>query len=78
MERKTREFMIVKLPDKSAKSVMAAFETLLDEYGEHFGAVFKTITADNGSEFAGLSNLEKAAETLYTMRIPTPRAIKAP
>lgn len=57
---------------------MAAFETLLDEYSEHFGAVFKTITADNGSEFAGLSNLEKAAETLYTMRIPTPRAIKAP
>ena len=78
LERKTREFMIVKLPDKSAKSVMAAFETLLDEYSEHFGAVFKTITADNGSEFAGLSNLEKAAETLYTMRIPTPRAIKAP
>ena len=78
LERKTREFMIVKLPDKSAKSVMAAFETLLDEYSEHFGTVFKTITTDNGSEFADLSNLEKAAETLYTMRIPTPRAIKAP
>lgn len=64
LERKTREFMIVKLPDKSAKSVMAAFETLLDEYSEHFGAVFKTITTDNGSEFADLSSLEKAAETL--------------
>ena len=64
--------------DKSAKSVMAAFETLLDEYGEHFGEIFKIITTDNGSEFAGLSNFEKAAETLYTMRIPTPRAIKAP
>lgn len=78
LERKTREFMIVKLPDKSAKSVMAAFETLLDEYGEHFGGFFKIITTDNGSEFADLSNFEKAAETLYTMRIPTPRAIKAP
>ena len=78
LERKTREFMIVKLPDKSAKSVMAAFETLLDEYGEHFGGIFKIITTDNGSEFADLSNFEKAAETLYTMRIPTPRAIKAP
>lgn len=71
MERKTREFMIVKLPDKSAKSVMAAFETLLDEFGEHFGGIFKTIMTDNGSEFTDLSNFEKAAETLYTMRIPT-------
>mgnify|MGYP002224761235 CR=1 FL=1 len=51
--------MIVKLPDKSAKSVMAAFETLLDEYGEHFGGIFKIITTDNGSEFADLSNFEK-------------------
>ena len=31
LERKTREFMLVKLPDKSAKSVMTAFETLMDE-----------------------------------------------
>ena len=43
---------------------MTTFETLLDEYSEHFGAVFKTITTDNGSEFADLSNLEKAAEIL--------------
>ena len=59
MERKTREFMIVKLPDKSAKSVMAAFETLLDEYSEHFGAVFITITTDNGSEFATFQILKR-------------------
>ena len=50
--------------NKSAKSVMTAFETLMDGYGEHFEAVFKTITTDNGSEFAALSSLEKAAETL--------------
>ena len=78
MERKTREFRIVKLLDKSAKSVMAAFEMLLDEYSEHFGGIFKTITTDNSSAFAALSNLEKAAELWYTMRIHTPRAIKAP
>ena len=69
--------MIVKLPDKSAKSVMAAFETLLDEYGEHFGGIFKIITTDNGSKFADLSNLEKAAETLYTIRIPTPSSVES-
>lgn len=50
--------------NKSAKSVMTAFETLMDGYGEHFEAVFKTITTDNGSESAALSSLEKAAETL--------------
>ena len=67
LECKTREFMIVKLPNKSAKSVksvMTAFETLMDKCGEYFGAVFKTITTDNGSEFAALSSFEKAAETL--------------
>ncbi len=57
---------------------MAAFETLLNEYSEHIGAIFKTITTDNSSAFAALSNLEKAAELWYTMRIHTPRAIKAP
>ena len=30
----------------------------------HFGEVFKTITTDNGSEFADLSELEKMADTL--------------
>ena len=59
MERKTREFRIVKLLDKSAKSVMAAFEMLLDEYSEHFGGIFKTITTDNGSEFATFQTLKR-------------------
>lgn len=78
LEHKTRKFMIVKLPNKSAKSVMTAFETLMDGYGEHFGAVFKTNTTDNGSESAALSILKKTAEILCTMRLLTPRVIKAP
>ena len=30
-----------------------------DEYGEHFSQVFKTITVDNGSEFADFAQVEK-------------------
>ena len=32
--------------------------TLHDEYGEHFSQVFKTITVDNGSEFADFAQVE--------------------
>lgn len=78
MERKTREFMIVKLPDKSAKSVMAAFETLLDEIQRTLRSGLHNNYDGQWFRVCDLSNLEKAAETLYTMRIPTPRAIKAP
>ena len=39
---------------------MTALDVLLEEYGEeYFAEVFKTITADNGSEFERLSELEK-------------------
>ena len=43
---------------------MAAFKTLRSQYQEHWHEVFKTITTDNGSEFADLAQLEKAAQTL--------------
>ena len=33
-------------------------------YSEHVSEVFKTITTDNGSEFASLSSLEEIADTL--------------
>ena len=37
---------------------MAAMEVLKEKYGDEFSEVFKTITADNGSEFERLSELE--------------------
>ena len=51
-ERMTRKFMIIPIKDKTAASVMAAFKTLRSQYQEHWHEVFKTITTDNGSEFA--------------------------
>ncbi|MCR1915993.1 helix-turn-helix domain-containing protein [Lactobacillus taiwanensis] len=34
------------------------------QYSEHWNDIFKTITTDNGSEFADLSNLEDISNTL--------------
>ncbi len=45
-------------PGKTSKAVMDAMAALRAEYGEHFPQVFKTITVDNGSEFAGFAQTE--------------------
>ncbi|GHN35867.1 hypothetical protein ME792_09930 [Lactobacillus delbrueckii] len=63
-ERMSREFLILRIPDKTSVSVMQAFKELQRQYREHWNDIFKTITTDNGSEFADLSNLEKASNTL--------------
>ncbi|MDF7638165.1 IS30 family transposase [Lactobacillus sp. ESL0791] len=69
-ERMTRMFFIIKIKDKTAASVMAALENLRQEYGEHWNEIFKTITTDNGSEFADLSQLEQISETLVYFAHP--------
>ena len=70
LERKTRYFRIIRLPDKTSGSVMKAFANLQEEYKGVFSEVFKTITTDNGSEFSSLSEIEKAAETLVYFAHP--------
>ena len=63
-ERMSCEFLILRIPDKTAASVMHAFRTLQKQYSEHWNDIFKTITTDNGSEFADLANLEQVSKTL--------------
>lgn len=63
-ERKTRKFIIIKLADKKSTSVMQAFAQLQASLGDKWNTIFKTITTDNGSEFADLSNLEEVSKTL--------------
>jgi len=58
VEKKTDYYIAIKIPRKDADSVMVAMEVLREEYGEErFAQIFKTITADNGSEFERLSEL---------------------
>lgn len=59
-ERKTREEIIVKLPNKKAEGVSAALDKLEKKYRIQFYEKFKTITFDNGPEFRVYKDLEKS------------------
>ena len=63
-ERMSREFLIIRIPDKTSASVMQAFKMLQKQYSEHWNDICKTITTDNGSEFADLANLEEVSKIL--------------
>jgi IS30 family transposase len=63
-ERKSREFLMLPIAGKTSECVMKAIQHLQETYSERFSEIFKTITTDNGSEFANLSELEKMADTL--------------
>lgn len=60
VEKVTDFYIAIKIPGKTSEAVLAAMEVLREEYGEeYFHKAFKTITADNGCEFEGLSALEE-------------------
>ena len=59
VERKTRRLIVRKLPDKTNKSVLRALNGIEREYGSLlFRKHFKSITADNGSEFLDVDSLQ--------------------
>ena len=59
-ERKWREEIIIRLPDKTQRAVKRALDRLERRYGDKFGEKFKTVTTDNGSEFLDFQSLEKS------------------
>lgn len=63
LERKTRYAIVLNIVSKTANAVMDAFSRLRSLFGEQFSQVFKTITGDNGSEFADLSIIESETDT---------------
>ncbi|MPQ45228.1 IS30 family transposase [Clostridium tarantellae] len=63
VERKTRYAIISEMSSHSAISVTNALKKIKELFGSKFSEVFKSITADNSSEFADLSTLEKETET---------------
>ncbi len=58
LEKKTENYLAVRIPEKTSEAVMAVMEMLKAEYGDRFAQVFKTITVDNGSEFADFVQCE--------------------
>lgn len=56
-ERVTRQLITVKINFRSAKAVNEAVANIIKGYGEKCAKLFKSITADNGSEFSDLSSV---------------------
>lgn len=64
-ERRTRLELIFKIDSKSASPVNQVLSQLSTRVGAEFGKVFKTITADNGSEFTSLEDAVKETTDIY-------------
>ena len=60
-ERLTRKELIFKIPAQQSKYVVRALNVLERRYGKTFRKVFKTITVDNGSEFADTDGMENSS-----------------
>ena len=57
-ERKSRREIIRPMRDQTARSVVRVLDSLEREYGANFSKIFRTITVDNGSEFADCAGME--------------------
>ena len=63
-ERKTRNENIIVVPDRRAETTVQAINALERKLGaEKFGIIYKSITVDNGSEFALADQLEQSCIT---------------
>lgn len=61
VERKTRKLLMRKLPDKTQDSVIGAINAIERNLGAlKFRRIFKSITADNGSEFLDVERMERS------------------
>ena len=65
VERKLRESIWIKVRNHSAEAIDEALSALIDQFGDKYNEVFKSITGDNGSEFANLSQIESKGIAVY-------------
>lgn len=65
VERMTREAIWIKAANHTAEGVQEAIQRAVAQFGSMASTVFKTVTSDNGSEFAKLSELESQGIKVY-------------
>lgn len=65
VERKTRKAIWIKAADHTAESVQDAIHSVMIHFGSMAAAVFKSVTGDNGSEFARLIELAAQGTNVY-------------
>ena len=63
VERKTGAGLIFDVGDRKDDKIVNVLGYLEEKYGKHFSEIFKTITFDNGSEFARSDEMEKNGRT---------------
>lgn len=64
-ERKSRKRHIIKIKAKTAEAVGVGINQLKSMYGENFAKIFKSVTSDNGSEFAKLNKQFSETTEVY-------------
>lgn len=65
VERLTGCYLSIRVDGKTTDGVDGAMEQLYAEYGDRFNKIFRTITTDNGSEFAVFSKFESFGTKIY-------------
>ena len=64
-ERMTRQEIVIKVADKSARATVKAMQWLKRQLGRDFKQLFKTLTSDNGCEFADQEGLDALGVTTF-------------
>ena len=67
VERLTDFYLTILIPEKTSAGVATAMEQLRCVFGDRFPQIFRTITTDNGNEFAAFSQMEVYGTQTYEM-----------
>ena len=65
VERVSGYYLSIKISGKNTCGIAEAITILKQEFGNKFDKVFRTITTDNGPEFANFSNVEATGTKVY-------------
>lgn len=69
VDRRSRLLIVIRIPDRTAKSVINALNDLEKKLGyESFKEMFKTITFDNGKEFSNVKEIEHSCIYPHLLR----------
>lgn len=70
VERKSRFFVSVWIPNRKTSTIVSAFDYIELSFGsELFRAIFKSITFDNGSEFSDVLGIQTSCVDAETLRV---------
>lgn len=64
-ERKTRSEIVIKANAKTAQDTVSALCGLKSYFGDDYPKIFKTITSDNGSEFADQDGMDATGTKVF-------------